>query len=68
MREQKLNINMSKIILLPQLRPKRREKRSTELTGKDEEERVEHGIIETKLSKEIDSAVLGKYSILRHEN
>lgn len=39
MRERKLNINMSKIMLLLELRQKRREKRSTELLHKDEEDR-----------------------------
>lgn len=55
-------------VLRRQLRQKRREKRSTELIQQDEEERVEHENAAIKRSKEVDSAVLGKYSIWRREN
>jgi len=55
-------------ILRRQLRQKRREKRSTELIQQDEEERVELENAAIKRSKEVDSAVLGKYSIWRREN
>lgn len=50
------------------MRQKRREKRSTELIQQDEEERVELENAAIKRSKEVDSAVLGKYSIWRREN
>lgn len=55
-------------VLRRQLRQKRREKRSTELIQQDEEERVELENAAIKRSKEVDSAVLGKYSIWRREN
>lgn len=41
---------------------------STELIQRDEEERVELEIAAIKILKETNSAVLGKYSILRHED
>lgn len=55
-------------VLRRQLRQKRREKRSTELIQQDEEERIELENAAIKRSKEVDSAVLGKYSIWRREN
>lgn len=55
-------------VLRRQLRQKRREKRSTELIQQDEDERVELENAAIKRSKEVDSAVLGKYSIWRREN
>lgn len=55
-------------VLRRQLRQKRREKRSSELIQQDEEERVELENAAIKRSKEVDSAVLGKYSIWRREN
>eukprot|EP00252_Welwitschia_mirabilis_P027439 TRINITY_DN9405_c0_g2_i2.p1 TRINITY_DN9405_c0_g2~~TRINITY_DN9405_c0_g2_i2.p1 ORF type:complete len:535 (+),score=90.46 TRINITY_DN9405_c0_g2_i2:751-2355(+) len=65
---QLLNSKMSKLVLLQQLRQKRREKRAMELLQQDEEERVKLENAAIERSKEVDSAVLGKYSIWRRDN
>eukprot|EP01018_Ginkgo_biloba_P018927 Gb_12736 [translate_table: standard] len=51
-----------------QLRQKRREKRSTELIHQNEEETVKLENAAIERTKEVDSAVLGKYSIWRRDN
>ncbi|GLJ21510.1 hypothetical protein SUGI_0397710 [Cryptomeria japonica] len=55
-------------LLRRQLREKRREKRASELIQQDEEETVKLENAAIVRSKEVDSAVLGKYSIWRREN
>lgn len=55
-------------LLRRQLREKRREKRASELIQQDDEETVKLENAAIVRSKEVDSAVLGKYSIWRREN
>ncbi|KAH9315425.1 hypothetical protein KI387_024052, partial [Taxus chinensis] len=55
-------------LLRRQLREKRREKRATELIQQDEEETIKLENAAISRSKEVDSAVLGKYSIWRRDN
>eukprot|EP00252_Welwitschia_mirabilis_P027436 TRINITY_DN9405_c0_g1_i1.p1 TRINITY_DN9405_c0_g1~~TRINITY_DN9405_c0_g1_i1.p1 ORF type:complete len:707 (+),score=136.33 TRINITY_DN9405_c0_g1_i1:385-2505(+) len=64
---EQLNANPAGL-LRRQLRQKRRQRRSMELIQQDDEEKVKLENAAIERSKEVDSAVLGKYSIWRKEN